>query len=77
MKAKTITLYRMTAHATGEHLHVLLQDEQGQPPSVLGPLTPIEVDPGRLYVSRREFLSHVGNLMDRGWTMLGSHHSFG
>ena len=74
MKAKTITLYQMTAYATGENLHVLLKDGQDNPPAVLGELTPVEVDPGCVHLNWTEYLSHLVNLMDRGWTVLGSHH---
>ncbi len=78
MSKPTLTLYRMTADHTGEHLHVLFQDDHPTLPSLLGPLEPVEVaadHPVRM-VERERWL-HRCNLMDRGWTVLGSEHTFG
>lgn len=76
MSKQTRTLYRMTADHTGEQLHVLLQDGHSSLPSVLGPMTPIEVDAGHLlWMTENERWLHQCNLMDRGWTVLGSQHA--
>jgi hypothetical protein len=68
----------MTTDHTGEHLHVLFQDDHPTLPPVVEPLEPIEVaEDHPLGISEREHWLHRCNLMDRGWTVLGSQHALG
>lgn len=77
MSKPTLTLYRMTADHTGEHLHFLFQDDHSTLPTVMGPLEPIEVAEGhRVRMTEREYWLHRCDLMDRGWTVFGSQHTF-
>lgn len=55
MSKPTLTLYRMTADYTGEHLHVLFQDDHPTLPPFMGPLEPIEVaEDHRVRMTERE-----------------------
>lgn len=78
MSKPTLTLYRMTADYTGEHLHVLFQVHHPTLPTVLGTLEPVEVPADHpVRMTERECWLHRCDLMDRGWTVLGSQHTFG
>ncbi|CAN7529136.1 hypothetical protein LJR143_003592 [Pseudoxanthomonas sp. LjRoot143] len=74
MSKPNLTLYRMIADHTGEHLHVLLRVGNSNPPTVLGPMTPIEVHADQLVFTENEAWQHWWSLEERGWTVLGSQH---